>query len=130
MDEIPRYRKKKPQVSKSSKRSGHKHDYERTLTARLGADNQIADWHWSTHCKICGRLGEFYIDNDDLRKEEYRGKRLWYYTQMFLSSREILTRYPDIPVYINSIDNPWSYRKMTKEERDKFMKCGGQQCFI
>ena len=59
MDEIGKYRKRKKQKSKSENRSDHKHEYERTILMRVNSvNNHIDGYSWSTHCKICGRLGK------------------------------------------------------------------------
>lgn len=118
MDEIPRYRKKKTQTSKSSKRADHKHEYEKTITAVQGRKAVgFVSWNWSTHCKICGRPGDFIINNDDFRKPEYKGRRLFHAAKMFLSPHEILKKYPEFPVYINSDVDPFDLHRMTDAER-------------
>lgn len=102
MDEVAKYRKKKSQKSKSSKRSDHKHQYEKTITMNTGLHgNMPPDFYWSTHCAICGRRGEFSIDNDDFRKPEYIGRKLFWASDMCLSQEEVFAKYPDIPVYKN-----------------------------
>lgn len=100
MDEIGKYRKKKPQNSKSVKRSDHKHQYEKSITVQYSyIDGSITGYNWSTHCSICGRLGDIEVDNDDFRKPEYVGKRLWWSREMFLSFDEIRKKFPGIPMY-------------------------------
>ena len=101
--DIPKYRKKRPQVSKSSKRSNHKHLYEKTITMHL-CKSGSTNFYWSTHCSICGRSGEFNIDNDDFRKPEWKGRvRVWA-QNMCISLDEVIKRYPDIPIYGNVPD--------------------------
>lgn len=98
--DIPKYRKKRPRVSKSAKRSDHKHQYVKTITmTRLRSGSE--DFHWSTHCSICGRGGDFNIDNDDFRKPEWKGKILLWAQNMCISFDEVVKRYPDIPIYGN-----------------------------
>ena len=100
MDEVARYRKKKPQTSKSEKRSDHKHLYEKSITVRYSyIDGEITGFNWSTHCSVCGRLGDFNIQDDDFRKPEYVGKARMWCRDMFLSLDEIKKKFPDIPIY-------------------------------
>lgn len=96
--DIPKYRKKRPQVSKTTKRSDHKHRYEKTITMRSHKSGS-ADFYWSTHCSICGRSGNFNIDNDDFRRPEWKGKvRVWA-QNMCIPFDEVVDRHPDIPIY-------------------------------
>ena len=55
-DEIPKYRKKKPSVSISSKKSKHKHIYKDCL---LIAENRPRK---AKYCIVCGKIGniEFF----------------------------------------------------------------------
>lgn len=55
-NEIPKYRKKKPSVSISSKKSKHKHIYKDCL---LIAENRP---HKAKYCIVCGKIGntEFF----------------------------------------------------------------------
>lgn len=101
MDEIGKYRKRKNQKSKSENRSDHKHEYERTILMRVNSvNNHIDGYSWSTHCKICGRLGENNVlDDDDFRKPEWQGKARWWSADMYLPFEEIQKKYPDVPVY-------------------------------
>lgn len=100
MDEVPKYRKKKPQGSKASKRADHKHRYVKTISMRKNIyDHSLLTFYWSTHCEICGRYGE-YLGDDGLRKPGCEGLRGWV-PDMYLSFDEIRERYPDIPVYGN-----------------------------
>ena len=101
--DIPKYRKKRPQVSKSTKRSDHKHLYEKTITMhshRSGSN----DYYWSTHCSICGRPGNFNIDNDDFRLPEWKGKARIWAQNMCIPFDEVVKRYPDIPIYRSGPD--------------------------
>lgn len=101
MDEIGKYRKRKKQKSKSENRSDHKHEYERTILMRVNSvNNHIDGYSWSTHCKICGRLGKNdVLHDDDFRKPEWKGKSRWWSADMYLSFEEIRKKYPDVPVY-------------------------------
>lgn len=126
MDEIPRYRKKKSQASKSSKRADHKHEYVKSITMHRNPYRpELISWYWTTNCKVCGRQGDFIVDNDDFRKPEYKGRRLFYTAGMFLSPREILERFRDFPVYIQSSENPYELRRMSDEDRERYIRMGG-----
>jgi len=127
MDEIPRYRKKKSQASKSSKRADHKHEYVKSITMLHNPYNpKLISWHWTTNCKICGRQSEFEIDpSDDFRKPEYKGRRLFYAPDMFLSPREILEKFRDFPIYTDTADKPWEICRMSDEDRERYISMGG-----
>lgn len=100
MDEIPKYKKKKPQKSKANKRADHKHQYVKTISIRRNIFNHnLMTIFWSTHCSICGRFGE-YLGDDDFKKPEYKGVRV-YGPDIYLPVSEILEMYPDVPVYSN-----------------------------
>lgn len=104
--DIPKYRKKRPRVSKSSKRSDHKHQYVKTISM-TGNKFGTPRFYWSTHCSICGRPGDFNIDNDDFRKPEWKGKiRIWA-KDMCIPFDEVVKKYPDIPIYGDSPDDPF-----------------------
>ncbi len=101
-DQELRYRKKKPQESKSSQRADHKHQYVKTITMYVNPyNNNITGYLWTTHCEICGRLGNVNIqDRDDFLKPEYRGLHVFMGPPtVLLSFAEIRAKYPDIPVY-------------------------------
>ena len=125
MDEIPRYKKKKSQASKSSKRANHKHEYVKSITMRRNPYRpELISWYWTTNCSVCGRQGDFIVNNDDFRKPEYIGRRLFHTDGMFLSPCEILRKFREFPVYLQDADDPFRYRKMTDEEREQYLKMG------
>lgn len=102
MDEVARYKKKKPQNSKASKRANHRHRYEQSITMHTGLNGDLPpSFYWSTHCSICGRLGDFCIDNDDFLKPEYKGKARFWCEGMCIPKEEVFAMYPDVPVYTN-----------------------------
>ena len=106
MDEIGKYRKRKFRGSKAEKRADHKHQYERTISVHVNPiDGEIDGFYWTTHCSICGRLGDYETDNDDFRNPEYIGRRLWWCREMFLSMEEIKKKFPDIPMYRRDPDD-------------------------
>ena len=115
MDEVPRYRKKKPQVSDSSKRSKHKHIYEKSISMYINTVRpELKSYHWSTHCSVCGRRGDFSFLNDEFRRPEYRGRRLFMDYEMYLPYEEIIAMYPDIPIYATDpeADDPWAEKRI------------------
>lgn len=111
MDEIAKYRKKKPQNSKSSRRSDHKHVYEKCI--QIGYNRfrpeLISYIRWSMHCSVCGRedyVGSVYWEDDEVFiKPEYRGRHLWSAPDMYRPVEEILSEFPDVPVYETDINN-------------------------
>lgn len=96
-EETMRHRKKKDQQSKSSKRSDHKHQYEKCI-----AETMIG-WSWAKACKICGRfksgkLSFFNSDSSGLRypeKENYAG----YCKEDFYTLEELRQKYPYVKIY-------------------------------
>lgn len=110
MDEVPKYRKKKPQKSRSKRRSDHKHLYEKAIHVSINPFcDGMKSFHWAEHCSICGRLGDFQINDDDFRKPEYRGRRLFFSYDMYLPGCEIYAKFPDAPVYMNSPEDTSAY---------------------
>jgi len=124
--EIPRYKKKKSQASKASKRADHKHEYVKSITVlRNPYRPEMLSWHWTSNCSVCGRQDAFLGCNDDFRKPEYVGRRLFHAPDMFLSPREILEKFPDYPLYIEDADDHFRSRPITEEEREQFRNMGG-----
>lgn len=107
MDEIGKYKKKKSQKSKAEKRSDHKHEYEKSIEMTVNTVNGAIDgFYWTTHCRVCGRLGKFdYRNNDDFRRPEWKGKHLWWSSDMYITFDEVVTKYPDIPIYRRDPDD-------------------------
>lgn len=107
-EEVGKYRKKKPQTSKSAKRADHKHDYERAITIHINPfDTSILSFFWTERCSICGRLGKWIGEEDDFKKTEYHGRHV-YGRDVFLSKEEILKKFPDVPVYETDPDDMWN----------------------
>ena len=76
-NEIPKYKKKKSQKSKASKRSNHKHTYEPCLLKVLfrGWDgNQAHSYEGASYCTICGHIGS-NIGSISIMKQNEKG---WY----------------------------------------------------
>lgn len=109
MDEIPKYRKRKQQKSKSSKRSDHKHVYEKSILIHLSCfgDHAITGFYWTTHCSVCGRIGDLSINDDDFRRLEYVGRGRTWSAKMYLPKEEILAKFPNVPVYQTNPDDPF-----------------------
>lgn len=55
-DEIPKYKKKKPQKSKSANKSNHKHQYEDCML--VDEENHP---HKAQYCKICGKINNVKV---------------------------------------------------------------------
>ena len=104
-EEVARYRKKKPQNSKSAKRSDHKHQYERAICIHVNNFNhEIRSFYWGNRCAICGRGNGIELDNSDFRKDEWKNYHGWGH-DMFLSKEEILAKFPNYPVYETDPDD-------------------------
>lgn len=55
-NETPKHKKKKlSSVSKSSKKSKHKHEYIECLLIEKGHP------HWATYCRFCGKIGNLHF---------------------------------------------------------------------
>lgn len=95
--DVPKYRKKKTSSkSHSSKRSDHKHDYEKVII-----EGWLFGWEWGERCKICGRteyvLHSDYHDYHDFLKE---GVTILSSNESYwLSKEEIKEKYPGIPIF-------------------------------
>lgn len=104
--DVPKYKKKKSQESKSEKRSDHKHNYVKSIYLNFFSNDELAYVHWSEHCDICGRRGhsDFFNDQDfkqpAFTKEPYK-RILGHY----LSYDDICKKFPDVPIYRNNPDD-------------------------
>lgn len=115
LDETPRYRKKKRQVSKSEKRSDHKHLYEESILITYNSVdrktvNLIA---WCDHCSVCGRSAGIKLYNTDkdevFKKPEYRGRHLFWSHEQYRPVDEILAEFPNVPVYTNDFNDVFKH---------------------
>lgn len=92
-DEELRYYKKRPWKSWSSRRSDHKHDYEKVIL------QAVIGWTWGGRCRICGRLdNKWGFHSNDFLKPEYRNKP-GICRQDFYSEAELKTVFPGVAVY-------------------------------
>ncbi len=82
--EIPKYRKKKPSVSSSSKKSKHKHTYRDCL---LISENRP---HKAEYCAICGKIGNIELFETEKVDTGY-GK-----SYRMLTDTEIYDKYKNI----------------------------------
>lgn len=107
-NDIPKYRKKKSQESKSEKRSDHKHQYVKSIkivSYREGTVNWI---HWSKHCSICGRQGGKANDcfNDrDFKLPQFQTEPYIRILGHYMSYDDICKKFPDVPIYRNNPDD-------------------------
>lgn len=102
IEETTKYKKRKGNTSDSSKRSDHKHIYEKSI---LAYESEYSDepyaYVWCEHCKICGRRGKSNLfSTRDLVRPEYQSEKYIPWGYMFLPFKEILSKFPDIPVYV------------------------------
>lgn len=96
-DEAVRYRKKSQTSSRSnsSKRSDHKHQYEKIIV------RWIFGFQWSNRCKICGRIdgnGKALYGYRDFLKPEFKEAHA-FSNARFMSVPEIRKKYPGIQIY-------------------------------
>lgn len=106
-DQIPRHRKKKYSKSNSSKRSDHKHDYEKVI---------VKTWYdisWGDRCRICGRMSgrPAYCSTDyslytkcSSTDDRRHTSRLLGRTYRALSLSELQVKYPNTKIYESYMD--------------------------
>lgn len=101
--DVPKYKKKKSQESKSEKRSDHKHAYEKSILLYIDSDG-IVNWaNWSQHCSICGRLKSIdHWNVDEFRKTEFQGRSRGFFLNDYLSLDDIFKKFPNVPIYRNN----------------------------
>lgn len=107
-NDIPKYKKKKPQASSAAKRSNHKHEYVETISVFRHSVPQLnKSWTsnaWTMHCAVCGRWkgflnGDFLSHSSDgLYKKNENGE------DVGLTIYELTQRYPGVPIYTNMED--------------------------
>ena len=95
--DIPKYKKKKNNSSKSNKRSDHKHQYITIIMRGL------VGWVWGAECQICGRIKlNRFIDKSFIRPQykdcPYISEKIYY------SYEELRKIYPNMKI-IES--DPW-----------------------
>lgn len=100
--EIPKYLKvKESNISKSNRKSKHKHHYEECLIqyefAFTGKHHLYTSLH--TYCTICGKIGDRLKDSivKDFTKSELHNRRTIYFV---MSGTELYEQYHDkLPVF-------------------------------
>ncbi len=89
-----KYRKKRPQTSKTQKRANHKHQYQKIIV------QTIVGWDWGQCCTICGRISyKFALSSSDFMRPE-RTRRPCVSRADFYDLEELLTKFPGVPVYL------------------------------
>ena len=97
-DEIPKYKKRKNNSSKSSKRSDHKHDYQLVI---MGG---FIGWAWVDRCRICGRVkAKPFSSHKEFMKPEFRNLP-YHCSDSFYSYEELKELYPDVEIVL---ETPW-----------------------
>jgi len=105
-NDIPKYRKKKSQESKSSKRSDHKHNYVKSIRLNYSSNGEIYGAYWSEHCDICGRRGESDPFNDqDFKQPAFSKEPYKRILGHYLSYNDICKKFPNVPIYRNNPDD-------------------------
>lgn len=89
-----KYRKKRPQTSKSSKRADHRHKYEKIIV------QTPVGWDWSKRCIICGRLSNKFVfaSRDFIRPDRRSGTGIS--SRDFFSLDEMRASFLDVPIYL------------------------------
>lgn len=91
-EEFLRYKKKKSQKSKSSKRSDHKHQYEDIIVKSL------VGWQWAERCIICNRV-KYKIAISDREFVRPECRQLPYVSQQtYYTYEELLKLYPNVDI--------------------------------
>lgn len=104
--DIPKYKKKKNNSSKSNKRSDHKHKYT-TIIMR-----GFVGWIWGKECEICGRVkSNHFMDRDFIKPEckddSCTGEEKYYSSiseKNYYSYEELRKIYPNIKIIEKA---PW-----------------------
>lgn len=102
-EETSKHKKKSKTSSKSvsSKRSNHRHDYERVIIKSGFSD---AEYHWAKRCRICGRVDdsewskETAMDGLVKRYEKGQIKENTYSFRVFYSPDELKKLFPNTAV--------------------------------
>ena len=108
-EEIPKYKKKKPQVSSAAKHSKHKHEYIKTISVFQHNVPQFnKSWTsnaWTLHCEVCGRF-KGYLNGDFLSWQNNGGlyKRNADGGGEALTIWELTQKFPGVPIYTNTED--------------------------
>lgn len=110
--DTPKYLKpKESNISKSNRKSKHKHKYEECLIQYDDNFNGIRCTHISSYCTICGKIGG-YLKNGKYTKEielfQKQGQEEdKYFRVISISGEELYERYHDkIPVFfLDNISN-------------------------
>lgn len=111
-----KYRKKKSQKSRSSRRSDHKHDYQKVII------QSFCGWTWGKRCSICGRIDNTYrpSSNKEFLKSEYK-EYPSVSTNYFMTVQELQKKYVGIPIYKMTdrmIHGGFEYEEITESEED------------
>lgn len=111
-----KYRKKKSQKSRSSRRSDHKHDYKKVII------QGYVGWTWGKRCSICGRMDNTYrpFSNKEFLKPEYKDCSA-VSTKYFMTVKELRDKYVGIPIYRMTdriIHGGFEYEEITYEENE------------
>ncbi len=96
--DVPMHKKKRPQTSKSIKRSDHRHGYERII-----AQTPVG-WDWGERCMFCGRLSNKFLfaSRDFIRPDRIGGVGIS--SDDFYCLEEIRQQFPNIPIYLFNED--------------------------
>lgn len=93
-EEIVKYKKKKSQKSKSSRKSDHKHTYEKVIA------KTCLGWAWRDRCSICGKTDNIYgfgFDREFMKKEHRNSYAI--NKKYFLTLDEMIDLYPGVKIY-------------------------------
>ena len=115
-----RYRKKRDQKSKASKRSSHKHEYERCIVSG------IIGWYWGEACKTCGRIrsgtsSSFSINCEGLRYPDKENKA-GFCREDFYTPEELREKYPGVRIFaFKSMTPPYdfNYKEVKWDDTDE-----------
>ena len=97
MDEIAKHRKKSKSSDKSqsSKRSDHKHQYEKVICLH-------SNWAtWNNRCKICGRMGGTigFLEKGPMQEELYKPVDGKWFNRKPLNVEELREKFPGVEIY-------------------------------
>lgn len=110
--DTPKYLKpKESNISKSNRKSKHKHKYEECLIQYDDNFNGIRCTHISNYCTICGKIGGYPKNGKYIKEieslEKQRQEEDKHFRIISISGEELYERYHDkIPVFfLDNISN-------------------------
>lgn len=123
-NEISKYLKKKESnISKTNKKSKHKHQYEECLIQYKFdfAGKKCIDTSLKSYCTICGKIGDKFKDGKSIVEDYHRvidGQIKNYKCYSIISGEELYEKYHDrLPIFF--IEDIWKNGYVNLEQNEK-----------